>query len=362
MKNKKVLIISTYKDIHAIATEMALSLKYQLDVTRWIMPTPGDKQSHSIHINNDFFEWKTNVALNVNFDTVWLRRIAFPKLNNQIFFDEKAIMEKELRIFLTSIYTNIVAPSSFWINPISSLLKENDKLNQLQLAKKVGLSIPKTLFSNEPEAIKKFIDSCSLCVYKGLSSIGWVDSVLYVSRVTQNDMPNDVFLQNMPGIYQEEVKKKYELRVMMFGYYPVAVKITLKSKETDYVEWGRFSDDELLYEQVDLPEKIINQLGRLMNELGFVFGCIDLMVTENDEYVFLEINQQGQFLWIEAANPEIYLLDPFIDFIVNGSVDFRWNLKQPKISFVKDIIENPDFQEICKQELIKHTEYYKNAS
>lgn len=246
MKNKNILIINTYKDVHAIAVATAIAIKYQLNVTRWIMPTPGNIQNHSLHINNNISKWETNIASSFEFDAVWLRRIAFPKLNDPRLLDERSLMEKELRIFLTSIYSNIATPSSFWINPINSLLKENDKIHQLQLAKKVGLAIPNTLFSNDPAAIKTFIGSKKSCIYKGFSQIIWTDSVFYASRVTKNDLPDELFLQNMPGIYQEEVLKKYELRVMVLGNHTIAVKITLKSKETDYVEWGRFSDDELL--------------------------------------------------------------------------------------------------------------------
>ncbi len=147
----------------------------------------------------------------------------------------------------------------------------------------------------------------------------------------------------------------------MFGNYPVAVKITLKSKETDYVEWGQFPDDELLYEKVDLPEKVIKKLQLFMKELGIVFGCVDLIVTEKDEYVFLETNQQGQFLWIEAVNPEISLLDPFIDFIAKGSVDYYWNKSKSTISLAS-VFENSEFKNMCNNESIAQKEYYKNAS
>ena len=36
-----------------------------------------------------------------------------------------------------------------------------------------------------------------------------------------------------------------------------------------------------------------------MDELGLVFGTIDLKVADNGEHIFLEVNPQGQFLYIE---------------------------------------------------------------
>ena len=36
-----------------------------------------------------------------------------------------------------------------------------------------------------------------------------------------------------------------------------------------------------------------------MGELGLLFGTIDMKLTEGGEHVFLEVNPQGQFLYIE---------------------------------------------------------------
>lgn len=36
-----------------------------------------------------------------------------------------------------------------------------------------------------------------------------------------------------------------------------------------------------------------------MATLGLVFGTIDLKITHDGEYVFLEVNPQGQFLYVE---------------------------------------------------------------
>ena len=43
------------------------------------------------------------------------------------------------------------------------------------------------------------------------------------------------------------------------------------------------------------------KLHELMNRLGLVYGAIDLRLTPDGRYVFLEINPAGQFLYIEKA-------------------------------------------------------------
>jgi len=52
-------------------------------------------------------------------------------------------------------------------------------------------------------------------------------------------------------------------------------------------------------ERWDLPESVDKLLRNLMSELGLVFATIDLKITNQGEYVFLEVNPQGQFLYVE---------------------------------------------------------------
>ena len=77
-----------------------------------------------------------------------------------------------------------------------------------------------------------------------------------------------------------------------------------------------------------------------MRSLGIVFGGFDFIVTPGGEHVFLEVNPEGQFLWIEEACPEIRLLAPFVDFLLARRRDFRWQ-------------EAPD--------AIRHADYYWRA-
>src|SRR5690606_41647080 len=45
----------------------------------------------------------------------------------------------------------------------------------------------------------------------------------------------------------------------------------------------------------NLPSDIENKLTKLMNVLSLNFGSIDMIVSKNREYYFLEVNPVGQF-------------------------------------------------------------------
>jgi hypothetical protein len=58
-------------------------------------------------------------------------------------------------------------------------------------------------------------------------------------------------------------------------------------------------DIDVPYEQHWLPSGISNSLIRLIQNLRLTFATIDLKITDSDEYVFFEVNPQGQFLYVE---------------------------------------------------------------
>lgn len=63
---------------------------------------------------------------------------------------------------------------------------------------------------------------------------------------------------------------------------------------------------------------------KFMQAMNLVFGCIDMVRGADGEYYFLEVNEQGQFLWIEENNPEIPTLQLVSDFLMSGNKDFVW--------------------------------------
>jgi len=48
-----------------------------------------------------------------------------------------------------------------------------------------------------------------------------------------------------------------------------------------------------------LPREIAESCKSLTKSFGLNFSAIDMVFTPNDEYVFLELNPQGRWLWLE---------------------------------------------------------------
>jgi hypothetical protein len=73
-----------------------------------------------------------------------------------------------------------------------------------------------------------------------------------------------------------------------------------------------------------VPAAIEAQCAALLDELGLVFGCFDFIVNPEGDYIFLEVNEMGQFLFVERSCG-IPLVDAFASFLLQGRVDFEWS-------------------------------------
>jgi glutathione synthase/RimK-type ligase-like ATP-grasp enzyme len=67
------------------------------------------------------------------------------------------------------------------------------------------------------------------------------------------------------------------------------------------VDWRQGYDHGLKHEPFELPEKIRDFCRAYLSKMNLHFGCFDMIVTPENEYVFLECNPNGQWLWIELA-------------------------------------------------------------
>ena len=56
---------------------------------------------------------------------------------------------------------------------------------------------------------------------------------------------------------------------------------------------------EVPYREHVLPSAVKTSILAMMKGLGLSFGTIDMKIDESDKYVFLEVNPQGQFLYVE---------------------------------------------------------------
>jgi len=100
-----------------------------------------------------------------------------------------------------------------------------------------------------------------------------------------------------PVIFQEYISAAADLRITMVGKDIFAAAIN--SQETHYKVDFRMAMDVAEMKSFELPENLQSLLHKYMRRLGLVYGAIDMRLTEDGEFVFLEINPSGQWLFVE---------------------------------------------------------------
>ncbi|MCC7634778.1 hypothetical protein IEN52_11595 [Stenotrophomonas rhizophila] len=59
-----------------------------------------------------------------------------------------------------------------------------------------------------------------------------------------------------------------------------------------------------------------------MNDLGIVSGGFDFIINKKDEWIFLEVNEAGQFFFVEGWCQELPVVDAFCQFIESKDENF----------------------------------------
>lgn len=189
--------------------------------------------------------------------------------------------------------------SDIVINNPSKQVAASIKLQQLCTALKVGLSIPETFISNSPDVI---IDKANnkKTLYKPLTWLATSEGEILFSQIVTSEMLNKSrkSLTLAPGIYQDYIEKKRELRITIIDNNIFCVAIYSQDNPTTIVDWRR-NQLEVKYEQIEVPSLLSKQLLDLMKILGLRYGAIDIIEKHNGDFVFLEVNPSGNWLWLE---------------------------------------------------------------
>jgi len=262
---------------------------------------------------------------------VWFRRPTHPVVPAELEPGDRRIAQRACEAFYRTIW-QLVAPDAFWVNPIGTSGRSDSKPIQLIEAARVGLTIPPTLCSNDPDEIRKFLHEHAGCtVYKAFVPAQWKTETgaahLYTSSIGLGDLPDDDVLQMSAGIFQRRIPKAYEVRVTYIGEQAFPAKLHSQENELAKADWRR-AGHTLRIEAMALPDEVDQGCRALMKNLGLVFGCFDFIVTPEGRYYFLEVNSMGQFLWVEQGDESMLLLDAFCELLIQRRSAFDWDPTQ----------------------------------
>jgi glutathione synthase/RimK-type ligase-like ATP-grasp enzyme len=132
-----------------------------------------------------------------------------------------------------------------------------------------------------------------------------VEYVFFTQRIKTGKlagMPDETFSQTVSYL-QNYIEKAYELRITVVGKKVFACKIDSQPLDDNKgkIDWRQGYEHGLKHEVYDLPQAISERCVLFLQQFGLHFGCFDFIVTPASDFVFLECNPNGQWLWIEDA-------------------------------------------------------------
>jgi hypothetical protein len=120
-----------------------------------------------------------------------------------------------------------------------------------------------------------------------------------------------------PCFFQQYIPKSCELRVTVIDDQVFPARIHSQDDARTATDWRDMSA-EILFERDELPDAVERRCLDLVHSYGLTFGAIDLIVTPSGDYVFLEVNPVGQFLFVQELVPELDMIGAVADRLLEG--------------------------------------------
>jgi len=313
MPSKTVLIVSNPQDEHTVRVS---ALIHELGAKPVLFFPEYLGIGRPLSIGQSMNKIKPDIMLMTESEaidleevySIWYRR---PRL---VSFDQEAISPEgvdfardEWKAALEAVYA--LLNEKLWVSHPDRLRDAARKPIQLRIAQSLGFRTPRTLITNDAGKAKAFFDLCDGKVIVKATGSGWVyaqdgEDVFFVltNRPSQRDIEASDEIALSPVTFQEEIPKAYEIRANIVGRKVLAIRIDSQNSAISELDWRRYDTSNTPYSPYNLPTNIENKCLRLAQALGLEFGAIDLIRQPNGEYVFLEINGNGQFLWAEELS------------------------------------------------------------
>jgi glutathione synthase/RimK-type ligase-like ATP-grasp enzyme len=308
----EILIVSNAQDEHtrcvaskvaALGAEPLLLYPEDLGPSGWFCMALGPSDA-----------WRCQLGLSAcsvelgDLQSIWYRRPRPVSLRGvDVSPEGSEFAAEEWRAALAGLYS--VAQRPLWVSHPDALEKASRKTLQLAVAQSLGLTVPRTMITNNRTRAEGFLQECPGGAVVKATGRGWVvsggsEEVAYVltNRVTAADLAHADDLEMAPVTFQEEIPKAYEIRANVVGQEVLAIRIDSQESKKSELDWRRYDIDRTPYLPYRLPPNVELACLKLTKALGLEFSAIDLIRTPGGDYVFLETNGNGQFLWAEELS------------------------------------------------------------
>ncbi|MFQ5730987.1 MAG: RimK-like protein [Planctomycetaceae bacterium] len=177
-----------------------------------------------------------------------------------------------------------------WVNGWKAFQLHQTKPAALAMVAELGVPVPETVLTNDPDGVIAFIQRHSHCIFKPVQG-GAHTRRLELQHLSDENLDN---LQFAPVTLQEEIPGT-DVRVFVAGERVLACEV-----RTEAVDFRDDPDPEIV--AVDLPRDVAERSIRIARTLHLLWTGIDYRRTADGEHVFLEANPSPMFIGFEERS------------------------------------------------------------
>jgi hypothetical protein len=230
---------------------------------------------------------------------VWWRRPETPPLTVDVGAAAEAVSE-QWRAFLMALAT-IAGP--VWVSDPSRIRSAENKALQLRMARDSGLAVPSSIWTNDVDAARSFIDACDgVAVVKSITSAWWEEpegaSFVYASLIVPEDLPSAARLAQAPVGFQQPIVSKRDVRVTVVEDVVLgAIREPPSEDAQEPIDWRHAPQRPWL--RYELPANLVGECRDLVLAAGLRFGALDFALDQHGKHWFLELNPNGEWGWLQ---------------------------------------------------------------
>ncbi len=307
-----ILFLTQEQDAHIPPVEAVLR-RQNAKILRWDLSDFPEHIRVAVQMNRGWqgtLTYRDHTIALESIQSIWCRRPQPYRAPAGYSLPVRAFLEREaFRGFLGLLLDPSTCTGPFWVSRRDRIQAAELKPAQLAAAQSLGLRVPKSLLTNDPTAVSSFFyNECQGHMIAKVVSKGVLDPEgRFLSdepRFLYTNVVQPTHLEDLEGVrvtahlFQELISKALELRVIVVGKQVFAVEIFSQTSERTQTDWRR-SYPDLSYGVHQLPQDIEQKLLLLVRQFGLQYSSVDMILTPEGEYVFLELNPTGQFLWTE---------------------------------------------------------------
>lgn len=176
------------------------------------------------------------------------------------------------------------------------------KVRQLDRAGSCGLRLPATVHTSDPDEARQFVASHPGGVIAKMMHDVRIrpdrsGPTIYTNLLKPEDIEAIDDLMWCPMTLQAKVPSAAELRIICVGEQVFAAAL---ENPTGALDWRRTGARDIeRWEPWTLPQSVREGVIAMQRQLGLNYGAYDFIVEPTGHHVFLEVNPQGEWFWLQ---------------------------------------------------------------